>query len=691
MDELIDLKNPELYFNQLVSLLEFHRRVLEQARDPAVPPLERLKFLCIFSTNIDEFFEIRLAGVKQKADLGGAQKEPDNRSPQEVLRLTGALAHELVREQYRTFNEDVLPRLEQESIRFLRRQDWSEVQRQWLRTFFEEELLPVLSPLGLDPAHPFPKVLNKSLNFIVALEGKDAFGRSGGFAIVQAPRSLPRVIHLPRSEAESGPYDLVFLSSVIHAFVNDLFPGMTVRGCYQFRVTRNGELFVDEEEVDDLMRAVEGELPHRRYGEAVRLEVADNCPDELAEFLLQEFELGHDALYKVDGPVNMNRLISVFDLVDRPDLKFPSFTPGLPANVTTASDLFQAMRERDILLHHPFQSFLPVIDFLRQAASDPQVLAIKQTLYRTGPDSAVVEALLRAARAGKEVTVVVELRARFDEEENIRLANRLQEAGAHVVYGVVGYKTHAKMMLVVRREPEGLRHYVHLGTGNYHSRTARLYTDYGLLTCDRRIGADVHKIFLQLTSLGRFSHLQCLLHAPFTLHEGFLEKIEREAAHAREGRTARIIAKINALTEPSVIRALYRASQCGVRIDLIVRGICTLRPGVPGVSESIHVRSVVGRFLEHTRAVYFENGGTPEVFGSSADWMERNLLRRVETAFPIDDPTARQRVIDDLETYLQDNTQAWVLEADGRYRRPTAEGPPVCAQSRLLEDLAQET
>ena len=508
-------------------------------------------------------------------------------------------------------------------------------------------------------------------------------------AIVQAPRALPRLIRLP-PETDSGANDFVFLSSIIHAHVDDLFPGMKVQGCYQFRVTRNSDLFVDEEEVDDLLRAVEGELPSRRYGDEVRLEVADNCPAEVCDFLLEEFELTEKDLYSVNGPVNLNRLMNLPDKVDRSDLTFPAFTPSLPARLTLAQDIFQAIAKGDLLLHHPFESFVPVIDFLKQAASDPKVLAIKQTLYRTGPDSAVVDALVSAARAGKEVTVIVELRARFDEEANIALANRLQEAGAHVVYGVVGYKTHAKMIMVVRREEGKLRHYVHLGTGNYHARTARIYTDYGLLSCEPELGEDVHKLFLQLTSLGRSSKLTKLLQSPFTLHTGMLERIEREAALARKGKPARIIAKMNAVVEPNIIRALYAASQAGVQIDLIIRGICCLRPGVPGISDNIRVRSIIGRFLEHTRIFYFQNGGKEEIFGSSADWMDRNLHSRVETCFPIEDKKLRERMIRELGYYLDDNLQAWQLQADGDYVRVTpGDKEPYSAQLLLLHQLSQ--
>ncbi len=691
MDIADDLKRPELFINRELSLLEFNRRVLEQARDPENPLLERLKFLCISSTNLDEFFEVRAAGLVQKAELGSVATGPDNMSPAEALQAIAGIAPELVENQYRTLNEELIPALEAESIRFIRRSDWSEDQEAWLHRYFEEELAPVISPLGLDPAHPFPRILNKSLNFIIELEGRDAFGRIGGVAVVQAPRALPRVIQLPEEVPGCGPHDFVFLSSVIHAFVAELFPGMRVRGCYQFRVTRNSDLFVDTEEVDDLLLAVEGELASRRYGDAVRLEVADNCTPEMIAYLREKFGLPEDAVYQVNGPVNLNRLMAVYDLVNRNDLKFPSFTPSLPKSLAHPDDIFEVMRQGEVLLHHPFESFAPVVDFLRQAAADPKVLAIKQTLYRTGPDSAVVDALVQAARAGKEVTVVVELRARFDEEANIALANRLQEAGAHVVYGVVGYKTHAKMILVIRRETRGLRYYVHLGTGNYHARTARLYTDYGLLTADRKTGDDVHNIFLQLTSLGRVPKLKRLLQSPFTLHETLMAGIEGEIENAAAGRPARIVMKVNSLVEPSLIQALYAASRAGVRVQLVVRGMCSLRPGLAGISENIEVRSVIGRFLEHTRIYYFENDGRPRVYGSSADVMERNLFRRVEVAFPLVSDALRQRVIDDLETYLADNTQAWLMDSEGVYARAgvAADAEPVAAQRVLLERLAE--
>lgn len=684
--DVANLSNPDLFINREISLLEFNRRVIEQAKDESMPLLERLKFLCIASTNLDEYFEIRVAGLKQQVKYHSVQTGADNLSPAEVLKRISEIAHELVEEQYRVLNEIITPALAKEKIRIRRRVDWKPATARWVKRYFNGNVRPVLSPIGLDPAHPFPRVLNKNLYFIVSLEGKDAFGREARQAIIQAPRSLPRVMLIP-SEHTSGRHDFVLLSSIIHAHVKDLFPGMKVTGFYQFKVTRDSDLFVDDEEVDDLLRALEGELPSRRFSDAVRLEVADNCPSELSDFLLQIFSLEENDLYKVKGPVNLSRLLAVHDLVDRPDLKSKGFVPEIPPRLIKNNNFFETLRHGDILLHHPFQSFAPVIDFLRQAATDPNVLSIKQTLYRAGDDSAVVEALKEAARAGKEVTVVIELRARFDEQANIELANELQEVGAHVVYGVVGYKTHAKMILVVRREGRSLRRYVHLGTGNYHPRTTRLYTDYGMLTCDTAMSEDVNKMFHQLTGLGRAEKLKKLLQSPFTLHKGMFNCIDREIANAEAGKEARIIAKMNALVDPEIIRSLYRASQAGVKIDLIIRGVCCLRPGVKGVSENIHVRSIVGRFLEHTRVFYFYNNGENLVYCSSADWMPRNLHHRVETCFPIDEKRPRDQIIKyGLLNYLSDNTQAWILQADGSYK-PSKPGnnKPRSAQTNLLE------
>lgn len=682
----------ELYFNRYLSLLEFNFRVLEQSKDERVPVLERLRFLCISCSNLDEFYEIRVAGLKQLAKLGSAPIGPEGNTPNDLLQAVNARAHQLVADQYRALNEVVIPALDRENIRFLRRSEWSPEQNAWLQNYFRNELLPVLSPIGLDPAHPFPRVLNKSLNFIVSLSGKDAFGRNIAYAVVQAPRALPRLIQLPPAVPGTGPHDFVFLSSVIHACVDELFPGMSTTGCYQFRVTRNSDLLVDEEEAEDLLEALEGELSQRQWGDSVRLEVAHSCPEQMVQYLAEELNLAAADIFQCDGPVNLMRLIAIPDMVDRPELKYPPLVPRIPHALS--GDLFAAMRNRDHLLHHPYDSFLPVLELLRQAARDPNVLAIKQTLYRTGPKSPVAEALIAAARAGKEVTVVVELRARFDEADNISLAEALQEVGAHVVYGVVGYKAHAKMILIVRREDNVgdntagvLRHYAHLATGNYHPRTARIYADYGLFTANPEICEDVHKVFLQLTSLGKVSGLKRLLQSPFTLAKGMRDRIEHEEALAKAGKPARIVAKLNALVEPEMIQALYRASQAGVTINLIVRGMCSLRPGVAGLSDNIRVRSVIGRFLEHHRVVMFGNDGVPELWLSSADWMERNLFRRVEIAFPVLDARLRKRILVDLDGYLADTAQSWALQANGSYAPPDLDPRAPSVQAQLLQTL----
>ena len=687
-----NLGSPELFFNRELCQIEFNKRVLAQAKDDQIPLLERLRFLCISSSVLDEFFEIRVAGLKQQAAYGATQRGPDNLSPSEQLRRIAEEVRELVDDHYSVLNDTLLPLLDLKGIRFLAEPDWNDKQRQWLRRYFSRELSPVMSPIGLDPAHPFPPPLNKSLTFIVNLEGKDAFGRNSGKAVVQAPRSLPRVVQLPESCAQ-GPYDFVLLSSIIEAHISDLFRGMKAVGCYQFRLTRNSDLFVDEEEVDDLLRALEGELPSRRFGDAVRLEVSDDCPKEIATFLSAEFNLAPIDVYRCQGPVNLMRLAAIPDLVEQAELKYPGFTPGIPARLKGGKDMFTVIAEGDLLLHHPFESFAPVVEFVRQASQDPKVLSIRQTLYRTGPQSALVQALVDAATDGKEVLVVIELRARFDEEANIELANHLHTAGVQVVYGVVGHKTHAKMSMVIRREGRMLKRYVHLGTGNYHARTTRLYTDYGLLTCDPEIGEDVQQVFQQLTAMGRAGKLKRLLQAPFTLHKTMLDFIDREIQSAREKKPARIQAKMNSLIEPQIIQALYRASQAGVKIDLIVRGVCALKPGVKGVSDNISVRSIVGRFLEHTRVFYFENGGAQDVYLSSADWMGRNFFNRVETCFPVLDPALKKRVVTEaFVRYLGDNSQAWTLQPDGSYRAPKAPADKrKSAQEQLLAELGEST
>ncbi|WP_251977060.1 polyphosphate kinase 1 [Salinicola avicenniae] len=686
-----DLSDPSLYFNRELSHLQFNIRVLEQALDPSHPLLDRLMFLLIFSSNLDEFFEIRVAGLKHQLALAHDETGADGMPPARVLEEISRIAHEQVERQYHILNDMLVPALAEQNIRFRRRSQWTPAQAAWVADYFEEEIAPVISPIGLDPSHPFPRLVNKSLNFIVELEGTDAFGREGGMAILPAPRSLPRLIRLPEALCESGFTDYVFLSSMIHAHAHEVFPGMEMEGCYQFRLTRNADLSVDPEEVSDLASALRGELLARRYGSGVRLEVADNCPDSLIEFLLTQFELDERDLYRVNGPVNLTRMMAVLDDVQRPDLRYRPFTPGLPKPVRGEVNLFSAIAQSDVLLHHPFQSFTPVEELLRQSARDPDVMAIKQTLYRTGADSAIVSALVEAARGGKEVTVVIELRARFDEADNLALASRLQEAGAIVVYGVMAYKTHAKLMHIVRRERGELRHYAHLGTGNYHAKTAKLYTDYSLMTANETICEDVHRVFQQLSGMGKTRQIDRLLHAPFTLHDTLVAMIDREARLAERGKKARLVIKCNAITEPKLIRALYRASQAGVRCDLIIRGMCCLRPGVPGISENIQVRSIIGRFLEHTRVYYFLNDGAHEVWCSSADAMERNMFHRVETCFPLLEKKVAQQVRKDLDTYLLDNCQSWVLDSEGQYHlQQSGDAEPISAQETLLYAYAAQ-
>jgi polyphosphate kinase len=669
-----------------LGMLAFNERVLAQAEDAAIPLLERLRYLTIVSSNLDELFEVRvaelheLAYAEQIGTPGGARD-----SLTSILERSRAL----VDRQYRLLNEVILPAMQREGIAFHSSDSWTEAQRQWAEGVFLQEIEPLLTPIALDPAHPFPRILNKSLNFVVELEGQDAFGRRASLAIVQAPRALPRLLRLPTA-LTTFPHGLMLLTTVVQGFVDRLFPGMTVRSVHQFRVTRNSELFVDDEEITDLRSALQGELPQRHFGDSVRLEVSAGCPDTVVERLLREFELTEHDLFRVAGPVNLNRLAQVIDLVDRPDLKFPLYEPHVP-QVLRGKDLFSVLRKQDVLLHHPYESFVPVMDFLGSAARDPKVVAIKQTVYRTGADSALMESLVAAARAGKEVTVVVELMARFDEETNINWAARLESVGAHVVYGVVGHKTHAKMALVIRREQGRLHRYVHLGTGNYHPRTARLYEDFGLLSSNLTLCADVHEVFRRLTGLGRAGALQALWQSPFTLRDGVIAAIRREQAHAKAGRKAYLAAKVNALLSEDVIEALYEASQAGVKIDLVVRGVCALRPGVKGLSENIRVRSVVGRFLEHSRIYYFWNDGERDVWLASADWMDRNLLRRVEVAFPVLDRGLKKRVIEEgLLEHLSDNTGAWLMDAEGQYtRRKPGRAAARNSQARLMKRLGE--
>ena len=684
---------PSHFLNRELGLLEFNRRVLAQAADDSVPLLERLRFLTIVSSNLDEFFEIRVAGLKEQIKLGVKESGPDGRSPAEVYELVSAQAHALVGEQYRLLNSVLLPAMAKQGVIFPRREDWNEKQRAWIRDYFMRELLPVLTPIGLDPAHPFPRVLNKSLNLAIELEGRDSFGRKSRAAIVQAPRALPRVIRLP-ADVAGAEYAFVFLSSILQAHVDELFSGMELRGCHQFRITRNSNLFVDEEEIKNLRIAVQGGLLQRHFGDAVRLEVSDHCSQQTVEFLLQQFGLSESDLYRCDGPVNLVRLSEVTDRVDRPELKYPPFQPAPPVALAGQRDIYAVLAKQDLLLHHPYESFMPVIDFIRTAVTDPRVIAIKQTVYRTGTDSELMEILIEAAKRGKEVTVVVELMARFEEEVNINWASRLEEVGAHVVYGVVGHKTHAKMALVVRREdgPQGsvLRRYAHLATGNYNPRTARQYTDFGLLTAKEEICADVNDVFKQLTGLGKSSRMKYLWLSPFTLHRRVVAAVRNEVRLAKDGKSARIMAKMNALLEPELIEELYAASQAGVQIDLLVRGVCALRPGVAGLSDNVRVRSVVGRFLEHTRVFYFRNDGAEDVYLSSADWMDRNFFRRIELAFPVLDPALKQRIIrEGLQAYLDDVSQAWIMNSEGNYEAPAPRrGKARVVQEELLRTLA---
>jgi polyphosphate kinase len=675
-----------IFLDREISQLAFNRRVMAQAEDTSIPVLERLRYLCIVSSNLDEFFEVRVASLLAAASVNGDLAE--HPALQANLAKVGEECHALVRRQYELLNTTVLPELRAHGINIVRHNERNEAQRAWVKEYFEREVRPLLTPIGLDPAHPFPQVVNKSLNFIVALSGKDAFGRGTAIAIVKAPRVLPRVIRLPEHLSPDG-ISFCLLSSIIHAHISDLFVGREVLAYSQFRVTRDSDLWVDEDEVKNLRQALKGELQGRQFGTSVRLEVAKNCPPELSQFLLDQFSLDQTRLYQVDGPVNLGRLNEIIDQSRKPELRWPPFVPGVLSK-TIGSDIFATVRQGDVLLHHPFQSFQTVIDFIRSAAADPAVVAIKQTVYRTGMNSDLMESLIAAARSGKEVTVVVELMARFDEEANINWADKLEQAGAQVVYGVVGLKTHAKVALVIRREEGSLHYYAHLGTGNYHPTTTKLYTDFGLITCNPAMGRDVNEVFMHLTSLAKPQKLNHIVLAPFALQAEIIKAIKNEAKIAKSGRPARIIAKINALTDEPVIRALYAASREGVKIDLIVRGACTLKPGVSGLSENIRVRSIIGRYLEHSRIYYFRNDLAHDIHLASADWMNRNLLRRIEVAFPILDRRLKRRVIaEGLNPYLKDNSNAWELEPDGHYQRRTARGKQRAfnAQQHLMETL----
>ncbi len=679
--------DPEKFLNRELSQLAFNERVLSLAQRETTPLGERLRFLCIVSSNLDEFFEIRVPDLLDEMREGGGIGPS---APQwEAFTRISERAHALVERQYALYNDEIIPAFARARIVIAGHRERSDAQRAWVRDYFEREVAPLLSPIGLDPAHPFPQVMNKALNFVVQLEGKDAFGRPTGVAIVKVPRALPRVIALPQRLAP-GRQTFVLLSSVIRAHLGDLFPRRTVTGFSQFRVTRDSDLWVDEREVSNLRQAVKFELTQRHFGNAVRLEILRSCPPQLEALLCSQFALPPETVYRVNGPVNLVRLNQLVDHLTQPRHRFPTLVPAWPKGVGEDTNMFAAIRRGDILLHHPFESFEPVVEFLRQAIADPQVVAIRMTLYRTGTGSVLVDLLAEAARRGKEVTVVVELQARFDEEANVNLAERLETVGAQVVYGVVGLKTHAKMLLILRREESRGRArvvpYVHLGTGNYHPATTKLYTDFGLMTAEPAICEDVEKIFLHLTSLTRVQRLRHLWMAPFTLQRQIIAAIEAEADNVRSGKPGRVVAKVNALTDEATIEALYAASQVGVSIDLVVRGACALRPGVKGLSENIRVRSIVGRFLEHHRIYYFRADGADKVYLASADWMGRNLLRRIEIAWPLLDPALRERVIDEgLRPYLYDTADAWILGSDGAYAPPRNPDRGFRAQQTLIE------
>lgn len=681
-----DNTNHYTLINRELSTIAFNKRVLELAKMERMPLLERLRYISIVSSNLDEFFEVRVAGVKRRLAADLSMKKSDGITPRELLSEIRRTSAELVQEQYQVLNELIFPSLREKGVYLWRRSEWSKKQREWIKAYFEKQVFPVLTPLGLDPAHPIPNVENKSLNFILSLKGKDAFGRESTMAILPVPRCLPRIIALPDLEG-TGALHFVLLSSVIHAHTDALFPGMKVKGCYQFRVTRNADMFVDEEEVEDLLKALKGQLHGRNFGEGVRLEISNNCPPALEAFLAEQYHLDDGDIFRVDGLVNAHRLGSWVNIVDRPDLKFGPFSPGVPSKLEEQRDILSIINKEDFLLHHPYRSFDPVVEMAWRAVEDPNVLAIKMTLYRVGSKSSLIDALVEAARHNKDVTAVVELRARFDEADNIHFAQRLIQAGVKVVYGIVGYKCHAKLMLLVRREDGGLKRYAHIGTGNYHVNNARLYTDYSLLTSNPEITEDVHKVFMQLTGLGKVSKLKYLYQSPFTLFPSLRKWIAQETAKAKKGEDAWIIAKMNSLSDETIIRDLYAASQAGVKIRLLIRGICCLRPGIKGLSENIEVRSILGRMLEHHRAYAFSSG---DVYIASSDWMERNLHRRVEVCCPILNNKLRKRILFELESvFWKDNQQSWRLLGDGRYERVQNAEPKFLAQQYLMDELGE--
>jgi polyphosphate kinase len=666
--ETREFSAPENFINRELSWLEFNRRVLEEAQDPAQPLIERVKFLTIFSSNLDEFFEIRVAGIKQQIESETSDVGPDGLTPTDTFNAIQRMVHEMVATQYALWRDELMPALAKHGIRIHDLTQLNAKRAAWAKRYFQEEVFPMLTPLAVDASHPFPQLLNKSHNLLVRARAEK--GGEPLHAIVQVPRVLPRLILMPRGKGDDEPWDYIYLAALIKQNIAQLFPGLILDGVHAFRVTRNSDLYIDEEEADNLLRSIEQELRRSSRGDAVRLEVEADCPKDFRELLLEFFELIEPDLYRLDGPLTMTHFAPLVandafaNLKDR--LFHPARDPALPPHV----NLFEVMRKQDVLLHHPYESFDPIIELVESAAEDPHVLAIKITLYRTSGDSPIIAALMDAASAGKQVTALVELRARFDEAANIRWARQLEEAGAHVVYGVVGLKTHCKALLIVRRDTDRLRQYVHLGTGNYHPRTARTYTDFSLLTTSPKLTEEVAIVFNTLTGLASYPGLEKLMVAPFDLSKRLIGLIERERDHAQAGREGRIIVKLNSLVDQHIIAKLYEASCAGVKIDLIVRGICCLRPKVAGLSENIRVISIVGRFLEHSRIYCFGNAGKPDVYLASADWMPRNFVRRVEIAFPIEDPLLRDELVDQvLPRFLQDTVKAREVQGDGTYVR----------------------
>ena len=673
--------DPKNFINRELSWLEFNRRVLEEAQDPTQPLIERVKFLTIFSSNLDEFFEIRVAGIKQQIESETSDVGPDGLSPTETFNSIRRVVSELVATQYALWNNELLPELAKNGIRVREVSQLSAKRAAWAHRYFQQEVFPMLTPLAVDASHPFPQLLNKSHNLFV--RAKAQRGGEPLHAIVQVPRVVPRLIAMPRGKEPDEPWDYIYLASLIKQHISELFPGLILEGVHPFRVTRNSDLYIDEEEAENLLRTIEQELRRSSRGDAVRLEVEADCPRDFRDLLLEFFDLTEADVYKADGPLSMTHLMPLITNDAFANLKDRPFQPGRDPALPPHADIFEVLRRQDVLLHHPYDSFDPIVDLIEEAAQDPQVLAIKITLYRTSGDSPIVGALIEAANAGKQVTAIVELRARFDEAVNIQWARQLEEAGAHVIYGVVGLKTHCKALLIVRRDSDRLRHYVHLGTGNYHPRTARIYTDFSFLTTEPQLTDEVAIVFNTLTGLASYPGLKKLLVAPFDLKKRLIGLIERERDHARAGKPAHIIAKLNSLVDEEIIEKLYEASCADVTIDLIVRGICCLRPKIPGLSENIRVISIVGRFLEHSRIYYFSNDGQPDLFLSSADWMPRNFLRRVELAFPIENPALRDNLINEvLPRFLNDRVKSRELQPDGSYRRLKPEGTEARAQAQ---------